>query len=151
MTTPIMPKNVARFERIAYLTVALSAASMPLNWNTISKYLDQYPISYPLILFTFFSIQFLWIWLIARRRKNWARWISLAFLIISLPGMILNYEPRLNLGITVAVVYYIEYLMWCVAISLLFTRDARGWFRPAPGTFAVAGGISPNSTPENSI
>jgi len=74
----------------------------------------------------------LWIWLIARKRKNWAQWISVALLVAALPHMILDADIKFQASPAAAVAFYVVYLIWAVAISLLFAPDARGWFRQKP-------------------
>jgi hypothetical protein len=63
-----MPANIARFERLAYLSFALFL---------LAGYLDQDydPAGFVATGVLFGSISILLIWLTARRRKNWARWV----------------------------------------------------------------------------
>jgi hypothetical protein len=84
MPRPMMPKNVARFELLAYTAIALNVMSLPLNWRMIGTYFDKYPIGYPLLAVVLFALKLLWIWLIARKRQNWARLISPIYMIIGL-------------------------------------------------------------------
>jgi hypothetical protein len=41
------------------------------------------------------------------------------------------------------VAFTIEYLIECVAVALLFTQDARRWFRRSQGTPTVSADIEP--------
>jgi hypothetical protein len=68
----------------------------------------------------------LWIWLIARKRQNWARWISLT--ILGLPNLIWDFEERFRLNAPAAIVYQAGAASLVVAVLLLFRRDARDWF-----------------------
>jgi peptidoglycan/LPS O-acetylase OafA/YrhL len=80
-------------------------------------------------------MQGLWIWLIARRRKNWARWISIILAISSIPTGISSFEERLRFNFSAAIVGYVALVIWIVAVSMLVRRDAREWFSapsPAP-------------------
>jgi len=70
-----MPKSVALFEKAGYLAVLLGIASGFINYPvamkvpgaTLGMFVTTFVIS--------ISLEVLLIWLIARKRKNWARWV----------------------------------------------------------------------------
>jgi len=124
-----MPRCVIWYERLSYLGVGLSALMLPLTgWNT-GHYLKKSPVLYPLLLIAIFAIQLIWIWMIARRRQNWARWTSALILIIGVPGLILDFEQRYRLDHTATIAYYSIYLLFGVAVALLFLPSSRDWFQ----------------------
>src|SRR4030095_3700999 len=124
------PRNIVLYERLAYSAIALTIASMPLNWATISHYLAESPVLYPMTLGAIFALQFWWVWLVARKRKNWARWTSLALLLGSFPFMGMELGSRFTTNFIAAIAYYGIYLIWIAAVLLLFTGDAKEWFKP---------------------
>jgi hypothetical protein len=132
-----MPRNVAYFERIAYAAVILNLVVLPINREVIGHFLDKYPIGVPVAIVLYFGLQIFWIWLVARRRQNWARWVSLIYVVVTLPFMIKD-----DLGLyelPVAVAFSAVFVLQCVAVSFLFTRSARPWFRSGAGTMGDDG------------
>jgi hypothetical protein len=129
-----MPKSVAWYERLSYAAIILTIASAPLNWGTIGKYWHKNPVAYPLVLATVFLVQACWIWLVARKRQNWARWTSLVVVILGLLQAVIDIEQRFRLDAVAAVAYYAIDLMIAGAVGLLFLPDANPWFRPRPQT-----------------
>jgi hypothetical protein len=67
------PKNVARFEWLMYSSLGIGIICTAPTFGD----LDAPAIGYIPFLLGFFWLQ---VWLIARRRKNWARWSFLIFL-----------------------------------------------------------------------
>jgi hypothetical protein len=122
------PSSIIWFERLAWAALLVTAAMMVANWTTLAKYYNKYPTAYPIMLVVSFPIQLFWIWLIARRRKNWARWISLVVMVIGIPNAILDYDKLYWSNLAAEIAWYLAYAIWLVAISMLFRRDARDWF-----------------------
>jgi hypothetical protein len=130
--TDQMPKSVAWYERLSYAAMVLTIATVPLNWGTIEKYSRKNPVLYPLALVAVFLIQVFWIWLVARKRQNWARWTSLVVVILGLLQAALDIEQRFRLGAAAAIAFYAINLIIVVAVGLLFMPDASPWFRRRP-------------------
>jgi peptidoglycan/LPS O-acetylase OafA/YrhL len=129
------PSSVVWYERIAIVAVVATAASAFVDRANLVKYYNQHPVSYPILVLCVFAIQGLWIWLIARKRRNWARWISIVLTIGAIPSGIWSFEDRLRFNFSAAIVYYVTFVVWIVAILMLVRRDAREWFagsRPSP-------------------
>lgn len=122
------PASVIWYERLAWTALVVSVAVMVANRATLTKYYSQYPTSYPIMIVCSYGMQLLWIWLIARRRKNWARWISLVVMVGGIPSAILDYDKLHWSNSAAESGYYVAYVMHLVSISLLFSRDAREWF-----------------------
>jgi hypothetical protein len=126
------PASVVWYERLAGAAVAATLASAAADRATLVKYYSQYPIFYPIVIVCALAVQLLWIWLIARKRQNWARWISLVVIVLAIPRAILDFDERVRLSAAAAIAYYVAFVIWMVAVSLLFRRDARGWFAGQP-------------------
>lgn len=129
-----MPKNVIRFERLGYSTVVIgSLAAMLASWPTIPKFSQQYPVLYPVMIVVVWIAQLSWIWLIARKRQNWARWFSIVTIVICLLMTAMNFKTRYQINPAAEIVNGLIYLMWIFEFSLLFTKDASAWFVPPSG------------------
>ena len=71
----IMPKSIAWFERLAYLSLVVGAASLVLHWSLVRSIFGQNSYVYPISAAVTLAAQVMLIWLTARRRTNWARWM----------------------------------------------------------------------------
>ena len=126
--TGLRPASVLWYERLAWAAVALSALSAAADWTVLIKYYNQEPFFYPIVVAGIFAVQLLWIWLVARKRKNWARWISLVLVVLAIPSEILGFDERFRFNAAMAIASCTALVVWTVAVALLFRRDARGWF-----------------------
>jgi hypothetical protein len=131
MLTPVeRPTSIVRFEQLSYLVILLAIASWPLNWPTMRRYFNEHPVGYPIGICFGLGLAVLVIWLIARRRKNWVRWTYAILTLASLPFAVLDVKVRFSANVAAAITYYAGYVILLVAVSLLFTREARDWFKP---------------------
>jgi hypothetical protein len=131
------PTSIVRFEQLSYLVILLSIASWPLNWSTIRGYFNEHPVGYPIGICAGLGLAVLFIWLIARKRKNWARWTYAILTVTSLPFSVLDVSARFDANAAAAMAYSAGYLILLVAVLLLFTREARNWFSSKSGASAV--------------
>jgi hypothetical protein len=122
------PESVVWYERLAWTAFAVGLASAAASPATLAKYYDQYPISYPIIIVVVLAGQLIWIWLVARKRQNWARWISLLVVLLGIPNAIWDIEERFRFNPVAAVFYYTAFAISIVSVMLLFRGDAREWF-----------------------
>src|SRR5262245_314617 len=107
-----MPKSIILFERVAYLALLLGLTSLVLNWSEIDDFYRQQPIAYLFTQIITFGSQILFIWLIARRRKNWARWL---WLVLTFGGtaiaIVVQISQPLQLGgLAGSIAFYLAYL-----------------------------------------
>jgi hypothetical protein len=114
-----------------YLSLGIGLIQIASGWNrAIQQFTAPRGAAFPLLvqLFTFATL-ILFIWLIARRRKNWARWLLLIITAVGTPGYVgvlrrvLHFEPILG------VVSIVQDVLQLIALVLIFTGDAREWFR----------------------
>ena len=75
----VRPSNGVRFEQLMYLSLGISVILVALQWNQlVAQFRDLGGAASAIFAFTVaFAIRILFIWLIARRRKNWARGVGL--------------------------------------------------------------------------
>ena len=129
------PRGVVLFERLQYGALALTALSTIAE--TAPRVLDVPPTDFSILIlsqvvFTGIVALAVFIWLIymtARQRKNWARWILLVFYILSLPGAL-----RPLVSVTASYDDVIRFLVAVIsgfAFYKVFTDDAEEWFRTA--------------------
>jgi hypothetical protein len=128
----IRPVSVVWYERLAWVAFATGLVSAAADPATLAKYYGQSPIFYPIAIACFLAMQLLWIWLIARKRQNWARWISVVLTVLAIPMTILDFDERVRLIAIAAIPYYLAFVIQIVVLSLLFRHDARRWFAGRP-------------------
>ena len=81
-----------------------------------------------LIVLAFFALGFFLVWKISMRR-NWARIILLALVLINFPFAVLANVAELKRNILSGVIsLIIEVILW-IGASLLFTRNSSLWFK----------------------
>ena len=84
-----------------------------------------------------FALLALFVWLIARRHKNWARWAFLVMYVLGLPILVLNefeLAPTTPLAATLVVG---QCFLQAYSLFLIFTGDAKDWFKAASPTPAT--------------
>jgi phosphoglycerol transferase MdoB-like AlkP superfamily enzyme len=125
------PDSVRNFERLIYVSMAVSFCGYFINWNDTSESFHKSPLLFIIVQAVIFGIQFFWIWLVAYQRLNWARWATLAvqfvFLIVIGVGFAAYYEA--NSAADVAILA-LQTIISIVATCFLFTREATPWFVP---------------------
>lgn len=122
------PSSVVWYERLAWAALGLGLVSTVANPAALSKYYHQMPTVYPIMFAASIAGQLLWIWLVARKRQNWARWISLFFILIGIPTTIWDSEQRFQINAVAASFFHVAFAMSAVSVMLLFRADARAWF-----------------------
>lgn len=120
------PRNIVRFEICLYISLVIDALSSafgePAEGVTDADKLAA----------AGFIVVFLWlVWLVARRRKNWARMIL--FVTFGLSAALVATLMR-QTGLTQPLMIELASLMFSAA-GLYFsaTGDARGWFESNRG------------------
>jgi len=122
-----LPRNVFRFEILLYASLILDALSVAFEDRTVTAgsseqmIMAQSVISACLIILMFYLV-----YLAARHRKSWPRWVLGAALVLSVISLVqiiaaggLAFDSGIEVvscALTVAGLYY------------SFTGDAQGWF-----------------------
>ena len=124
------PWSVVWYERLAWAAIAVGLASGAANPTLLARNYHLYHTGF--LLYGALSVtgRLLWIWLVARKRQNWARWISLFWILLSilgLPSTVRDMEGFL-LNPVATILFYGAFAISIVSVMLLFRSDAREWF-----------------------
>jgi cell division protein FtsW (lipid II flippase) len=122
-----IPKNVLRFELLLYSSLILDALSVAFQDRTPSADMTESTIAAATVLAAgLILLLFYFVWLAARRRKNWPRWVLLATLVLSVISLFqIVDESGLQLDTAIEVV---SCALTAAGLYCSFTGDARGWF-----------------------
>jgi len=123
------PESVVWYERLAWAAIAAGLASSAANPALLARNYERYANGFLILLVVSIAAQLVWIWLVARRRQNWARWISLVMVLIGIPVAFWDNAERLQLLNPIsATFWYAGYALHLISVLLLFRGDAREWF-----------------------
>jgi hypothetical protein len=126
------PSNVVLFEQLWYLSLGIGVIQSILQWHVAVALAHAAGRGIGFILFIqvfVFAMSVWFVWLIARRRKNWARWIWLSICGLGMLGVPPVLSRLLHSNPLVAVLPCVQALAQIVALHLIFTGDARAWFK----------------------
>ena len=122
-----VPKNVLWFEVLLYLSLTLDALSVAFQDRTPSPEVSDAMIMLAtlsagcmILLLVYF------VWLAAKRRKNWPRWVLTAALVLSLISLVQivgDNGLELDSGIEI-----VSCALTAAGLYFSFTGDAQGWF-----------------------
>lgn len=125
-----MPSNVARFELLMYVSLVIGAVNSALQFQALTA---QASPAFILGIQGFvFALFILLIWLIARKRQNWARWTFLVLFVIGLPFSVPQLLATLQTSPVSAGLSVVQIVMQAYALFLIFTGNAKDWFRKTP-------------------
>ena len=125
-----MPSNVARFERLMYLSLGIGVLVSALTWTRLVAQAGRVGGA----TFVFWvqaitlAIIVCFIWLVARRRKNWARWLLLIIGVLGLPGYFRMLAPTLHFAPIAGILSLTQLVLQVIATVMIFTGNARDWF-----------------------
>jgi K+ transporter len=125
-----MPTNVARFEILMYLALAMTVLITIFDFNRFAPIVGA-----GLIVGTISGVVVLTtllVWAAARRRQTWARWFLLALFIVGMPGYAMAFLEFAEGSILTAAMSVVRILCAAAALYFVFTGDARDWFRRPP-------------------
>ena len=122
-----LPRNVFRFEILLYASLILDALSLAFEDRTVTAANSEQTIMAQSVVSACLIILLLYlVYLAARHRKSWPRWVLAAALMLSVISLItaigesgLAFDSAVEIvscALTVAGLYY------------SFTGDAQGWF-----------------------
>jgi peptidoglycan/LPS O-acetylase OafA/YrhL len=122
-----LPRNVLLFEILLYLSLMLDALSVAFQDRTPGPDMTSSMIAVATALAGgLILLLFYFVWLAARRRKNWPRWLlaaALLFSIASLWQVIGENGLELDSGIEI-----VSCVLTAAGLYFSFSGDAQGWF-----------------------
>jgi len=122
-----LPKNVWWFEVLLYASLTLDAVSVAFQERTPSASMTEHMINVAtLMAAAMILLLFYFVWLAARRRKNWPRWVLAAALVLSVIslGQIIG-EKGMELDSAIEIV---SCVLTAMGLYFSFSGDAQGWF-----------------------
>ena len=123
----IVPRNVRLFEVLLYLSLMLDSLLMAFQDRTPTETVSEQVISVAALLQAGLILLLVFmVWLAARHRKNWPRWVLVVIFTISLISLIqMIITDGLELDNAVAL---LSSAMTALGFYFSFTGDAHGWF-----------------------
>ena len=122
-----LPRNVLWFEVLLYASLMLDALSVAFHDRTPSARMTEQMILAETALNGCMILLLLYfVWLAARKRKNWPRWVlvaALALSVISLFQVIGQNGVELDSAIEI-----VSSILTAAGLYFSFTGDAQGWF-----------------------
>jgi hypothetical protein len=131
ITAPMSrPSNVVLFEELRYLAIGLALVEILLGWSQLAAGSDKIggPRTIGFIAFYVSSFFIVLIWLAARERKNWARWVLLILFAVAIPAYFPRFDPSAGVTISKRILRFGQFASQAIALFLTFTGNARGWF-----------------------
>lgn len=125
-----MPMAVERFEQLGYVGLILAIVTTAFDLLDVTRVPRESVAGKAVAVlagFAVIGIGWLLIWLIARRRQGWARWVFLAFSLLVLALLVLSFGKA---ALWLDGLSGLQVLAWLAAISFTLTDEARPWFRP---------------------
>src|SRR6201981_3640549 len=122
-----LPRNVFRFEVLLYASLMLDALSVAVQDRTpTADMTDQMIMAATLVAGGMILLLLYFVWLAARHRKNWPRWVlaaALALSVVSLVQVIGQRGMELESAIEI-----VSCALTAAGLYFSFTGDAQGWF-----------------------
>lgn len=122
-----IPNNVLRFEVLLYLSLMLDSLSVAFQDRTPGGGMTEQMILAATVVAGGLIVLFVYfVWLAARRRKNWPRWALAAVLVLSVTSLVQvigENGVELDSGIEI-----VSCLLTAAGLYCSFTGDAQGWF-----------------------
>jgi hypothetical protein len=123
----VRPSTVVRFELLTWLSLVLGVVGVALSFET---YVRQSGVAFVLIVQSFtFAVLALLIWLIARRGKNWARWVFTVLFVLGLPLSLPMVWASLAPITLAGVISVVQIALQVVALVFVFSPQSRPWFQ----------------------
>jgi hypothetical protein len=120
-----IPRNVLRFEVLLYLSLLIDTLSAAFIERPSAEIDETAAVSVNMFVVVVLMLFLLLVWLAARQRKSWARWILLGALGLS----VLSLFDSLHSGLTLAsVVDLFSTALAGAGLYFSFTDDAKDWF-----------------------
>jgi len=122
-----VPRNVLWFEALLYVSLMLDALSVAFQDRTPTAELtEQMILAATMVAGGMILLLVYFVWLAARQRKNWPRWVLAAALLLSVISLFqVIGENGLELDSSIEIV---SCVLTAAGLYFSFTGDARGWF-----------------------
>ena len=141
-----IPRNARHFEKLVYAIIVALIAGAPLQHQFASRHLTPQQAQFAAnpvfsIVITIISAALVWLlmWFVVYRRRNWARWVFLAWFLISLPMAAVGYKMFPDFDVLALGLSALNLCLWALALYFIFTGDAKDWFaRSQPAAVAAA-------------
>jgi len=122
-----VPRNVFWFEVLLYLSLTLDSLSVAFADRTPSDARsEQMIMGDTLVTGGMILLLMYFVWLAAQRRKNWARWVLAAMLVLSVVSLLqaigvegLEFDSAIEV---------VSCIVTGFGLYFSFTGDAKGWF-----------------------
>jgi branched-subunit amino acid permease len=123
----IVPRNVLRFEVLMYISLMLDAISVAVQDRTpTSEVTDGMIMTQAIFNAGLIVVVAYFVYLAARHRRNWPRWVMLAALVLSGMSLLLFLGDK---GLTLdAGIEIISCVLTSLGLYYSVSGDARGWF-----------------------
>ena len=122
-----VPRNVLLFEILLYASLMLDAVSVAFQDRTPGADVTASTITVATVMAGLLIVLLLYfVWLAARQRKNWPRWVlaaALLFSVASLWQVIGDNGLEFDSGIEI-----VSCVLTAAGLYFSFTGDAKGWF-----------------------
>jgi cell division protein FtsW (lipid II flippase) len=122
-----LPRNVFLFEVLLYASLMLDSLSVAVQDRTpTDDATDQMIMAGTILDGGMILLLLYFVWLAARHRKNWPRWVLAAALVLSVMALFqVIGENGLELDSAIEI---ISCLLTGAGLYYSFTGDAQGWF-----------------------
>lgn len=128
-----MPRHVVLFERLMYASLAIGMLILALDGPRKAELPEiRAAGGLPFLIagaVFILAIIALIVWLIARRRKNWARWLLAVLCVAGIVAAVPVFLDVLNGNPAAAVLSGVQLILQLTALYYIFTGDAPPWFQ----------------------
>jgi peptidoglycan/LPS O-acetylase OafA/YrhL len=122
-----VPNNVLRFQILLYMSLMLDALSVAFQDRTpTADMTDSMIMGSTILAFGMILLLLYFVYLAARQRKNWPRWVLAAALVLSVISLLdVIGTNGLELDSAIEIV---SCVLTALGLYFSFTGDAKGWF-----------------------
>jgi uncharacterized protein (TIGR03382 family) len=147
-----MPKSVWWFEKLMWVSLLLGGVVFSLDWKrVVAKAVHQganaripdsllrtefeaMTVGAAVTAILTFIVLLILVWLVARRRINWLRWLFGVLFVVALPFALLQLVDTFSANPIAGALSSVQLVLQLVALVLVFLPSARPWFtKPAGG------------------
>jgi hypothetical protein len=133
-----MPTNIIRFERLAYISMIFGIFALGIDRNFRAEFGWTVVIVSTAITV---AIGVALIFLAARRRKNWARWVFSIIAAVGAAFVAYSLWTEFSAQPWVTGLNIVSTAFDAAAVYLLFSGDSQSWFRPTASSGSNSSGV----------